>query len=152
MAKPFFALAPLSNRLSIATKLDAMRIKRNIGWYVRAYRSSNTLTFDDFVKNAKAPVAHHINDHQYCNRTWCWARDLDDLEQEAENKLIDARQSTTSTVPITADVCAGGDITLCTVINYKDVINDTDDEESFCCENDDEYDEYDSEHEYDDHR
>lgn len=69
MAKPFFALAALSNRLSIATKLDALRIKRNIGWYVRAYRSSATLMFDDFVKNAKAPVARHFNDHQYCHRS-----------------------------------------------------------------------------------
>ena len=53
---------------------------------MRAYISSERLTFDDFVKNVKAPVVHHFNENQYCHRSWYWARDLDDMDQEVEDK------------------------------------------------------------------
>ena len=80
MAKPFFSLANLSNRLSTCTKIDAMRVKRNIGWYVRCYCSDDSKTFDEFVKNAKAPVLHHFDDHSCCDSSWCWKKYLGDKE------------------------------------------------------------------------
>lgn len=40
MAKPLFALAALSNRLSIYTKINSLGVKRNIGWYLRGYRNN----------------------------------------------------------------------------------------------------------------
>ena len=80
MAKPFFSLANLSNRLSTCTKSDALRIKRNIDWCVRCYRSDSTKSFEDFVANAKAPVLHHFDDHSCCDASWCWKKDLDEKE------------------------------------------------------------------------
>ena len=38
------------------------------------------------MNNARAPVAHHFNVHTYCNRSWCWPKDLDDMEEEAAKK------------------------------------------------------------------
>ena len=35
MEKPVFALAALSNHLYICKNVDVLRVKRNIGWYVR---------------------------------------------------------------------------------------------------------------------
>lgn len=60
MAKTFFPLAALSNRLSIYTNMDSLRVKCNIGWYVRGYRSNKYKVFKDFVTNARAPIAHHL--------------------------------------------------------------------------------------------
>ena len=83
----FFALAALSNRISTWTKVDVLRIK-NIGWYIREYYSNTDIIFEEFVSNTQAPVAHHFNVHTYCNRSWCWAKDLDDIEdQTAQNTL-----------------------------------------------------------------
>lgn len=50
MAKTFFALAALSNWLSIYTNVDALQIKRNIGWYVRGYRNNKDKSFEIFCK------------------------------------------------------------------------------------------------------
>ena len=83
MAKPFFALAGLSKRMSTCSKLDAIRIKRNLGWYIRGSIKNPSMTFEDFVRNAKAPVLHHFDDHRCCDASWCWKKDLDDKEHLA---------------------------------------------------------------------
>lgn len=83
MAKPFFALAGLSKRLSTCTKLNAIQIKRNIGWYVRGCIASEKITFEDFCKNAKEPILHHFDDHRCCNASWCWKKDMDDKQHSA---------------------------------------------------------------------
>ena len=77
MAKPFFALASLPKRLSTCTKLDAIRIKRNIGWYIRGSIANDNICFDTFVRDAKAPILHHFDDHRCCDPSWCWKKDLD---------------------------------------------------------------------------
>ena len=63
MTKPFFNLAALPNRLSICNNVDAIIVKRNIGWHIRGYRNDPNKTFEDIIKNARASVAHHFNDH-----------------------------------------------------------------------------------------
>lgn len=88
MAKPLFALSSLSKRHCICSNVDSLRVKRIIGWCVRSYRGDETKNFEDFVANARAPVAHHFNGHQYYCRSWCLTRDLDDLEDEANQKLM----------------------------------------------------------------
>ena len=70
------------------TKVDALRIKRNIGWYIREYCSNKNRTFEEFVNDARALVNHHFNVHNYCNCSWCLAKDLDDMEEEAAKKTI----------------------------------------------------------------
>ena len=30
----------------------------------------------EFVANAKAPVKHLFNDHEWCHEDWCWAKGL----------------------------------------------------------------------------
>lgn len=80
MTNSFFALTALSNWLSVYNKVDSLRVKRIIWWYVRGYMSSNkTLTFQQFVTNTRAYVAHHVNDHQYYDQSWYWTYDLDEL-------------------------------------------------------------------------
>ena len=98
------------------------------------------------MKNTKAPVAHHFNGHQYCHRSWCWARDLDDLEQEVEDKIRHSQPKIKLSICSSSDDSTAGEIKYYTVDNYKDVINEKDDEESFNCEIESDID---SEHEYD---
>ena len=44
----------------------------------------------EFMKNAKAPIDHHIHNHQRCNSTWCAFKNWDEKEMNElleQNKL-----------------------------------------------------------------
>lgn len=45
------------------------------------------MMIDDFANTTRALVVPHFNVHTYCDRLWCWARDLNDLENDAEDKV-----------------------------------------------------------------
>ena len=51
-----------------------MRIKKYTGCCI--YKNRN-LPISEFVANAKAPIEHLFNNHQWCHADWCWAKGLD---------------------------------------------------------------------------
>ena len=81
MATPIFGLVKDTKNPHECKKIDAMRIKKYIGCYI--YKNRN-LPFDEFVNNARAPVEHLFDCHEWCNKEWCWAKELD----ENQHKVI----------------------------------------------------------------
>ena len=73
-------------------KIDALRIKKYTGCCIYKNRS---LPMKDFVANAKAPVEHLFNDHQWCHEDWCWAKGL----QNQAHKFI-CKIASTSVVTV----------------------------------------------------
>jgi len=97
IGKKVYKLAAMPKSKSIMTKADAMRIKRNMGYFVRR---SRTKTFDEFKRDSNTVLKHHFNDHQYCDAHWCpvlkaKANNTEpkgiyrDLNNEADKKLHD---------------------------------------------------------------
>jgi hypothetical protein len=86
IAKPLFGLAAISKSLSTCSKRDALRIKRNFSWYLKSGVRDETITFQEFYENRKAPIYHHFNTHQWCSSKWCWARRLDEEEEDELKK------------------------------------------------------------------
>ena len=56
IAKPLFGLATISKSLSTCSKGDALRIKRNFSWYLKSGVRDETITFQEFYENRKAPI------------------------------------------------------------------------------------------------
>ena len=103
MAKPMFQLAALPDKISDLTKTDALRLKRNLGWYIQTSRKNNKVSFDQFVANIKAPIAHHFHSHEWCDSSWCPFKGMD--EAEMMKYLSKQSQSTTNTKTKVFDVC-----------------------------------------------
>ena len=59
VAKPIYQLTALSNKISICTKLDAMRIKKYFG-----YKS-----IPEIVRSSKAVVEHLFGNHAFCDES-----------------------------------------------------------------------------------
>ena len=79
VSKKFFDLAYATvakSRVSIAI---AKRMKTNWGNLIKQNRGNSIETF---VQNAKAPLEHIFNNHQYCDAQWCLA-----LKAQKENKV-----------------------------------------------------------------
>ena len=59
--------------------VDCCRLKK----YTSCFISKNRcIPIDEFVKKAKAPVEYLFNCHTWCDKEWCWAKDLDDAEHK----------------------------------------------------------------------
>ena len=82
MVKPIFALAKVSDKISDMTKTDCLRIKRNLGWYIQTGQKNKHITLDMFVRNIKAVVCHLFHDHEWCDRSWCPFKDMNEKEME----------------------------------------------------------------------
>ena len=90
MVKPIFKLVSGVKDLDCCKKIDPLRLRK----YTRCYISQNrNLPIDDFVRNAKAPVEHLFNDHQWCNASWCWAKDLDNKTHKMYTHLMSKKVS-----------------------------------------------------------
>jgi hypothetical protein len=70
IGKKVFALVQKPKAVSVCTKSDALRIKKNFAYFVRQYR---TKPFEEFVQASNAVVEHHFNNHQHCG-DWCPAK------------------------------------------------------------------------------
>jgi len=68
VAKPIYHLASLSNKISICTKLDAMRIKKYFGYMIKTNR---TKSIPEIVRASKAVVEHLFGNHEFCDEKWC---------------------------------------------------------------------------------
>ena len=74
MAGPIFGLVKDTKNPHECKKIDAMRVKKYIGCYIYKNR---TLPFDEFVLRARAPIEHLFDCHEWCDKEWCWAKELD---------------------------------------------------------------------------
>jgi len=81
MAAPIFKLVKDTKNPHECKKIDAMRVKKYIGCYI--YKNRN-LPLDEFVRRARAPIEHLFDCHEWCDKEWCWAKELDD----AQHKVI----------------------------------------------------------------
>ena len=73
MCKPIFAMVSNNKDPDQCKLIDATRIKRYTGYYIRQNRNKS---IDEFIRNARAPIEHLFNNHEFCNLSWCWAKDL----------------------------------------------------------------------------
>ena len=87
MAKPLFMMTQLPDKQSDMTKTNALRLKRNLGWYIQSSRKNKNVTFDDFVNNIKAPVCHHFHLHEWCSSTWCPFKGMDEAEMKSYTSI-----------------------------------------------------------------
>ena len=69
VSRHFFALADSTK--STCTKGDAMRMKRNMGCWLKQNRHK---TFEEFRQSASAPLEHLFDAHSQCSIEWCTSK------------------------------------------------------------------------------
>ena len=79
MSAPIFKMVTKTKDPNKCKQVDALRIKKYTGCCI--YKNRN-LPISEFVANAKAPIEHLFNDHQWCHANWCWAKGLDNKTHE----------------------------------------------------------------------
>ena len=113
MSKPAFSKVSNTKDPSKCKKVDALRLKKYIGCFIS---QSKNLPLKEFCSLAKAPVEHLFNCHEWCDPSWCWARNLSDsIFKEITTKMkttclnVDENQSnrTLDNVSI-SDFSSGG--------------------------------------------
>ena len=62
--------------------IEALRLKKYTGCYISKNRTGD---FEQFVRNAKAPIEHLFGNHQFCDKSWCWSREIENVRQEIHN-------------------------------------------------------------------
>ena len=73
MVKPVFNLVTKTKKLDEVKMIDALRLKKYVSCYISQNRNGD---FDKFVSNAKAPVEHLFDNHEFCDDSWCYAKDI----------------------------------------------------------------------------
>ena len=147
MCKPFFAMVTTSKDPSQCKMIDALRLKRYTGYYLRQNRTKDLC---QFVANARAPVEHLFNNHQWCNEQWCWAKGISVTHHGLISKMMAAKEissnasfpPTVSTpllqiAPSTEDMIEDSDYTLDSDSDdslLPEGIDDVSDEETNNCE------------------
>ena len=90
MCKPIFAMVSDTKDPDKCKTVDATRIKRYTSYYIRQNR---TKPLSKFVKNARAPIEHLFNDHQWCNSSWCWAKELEEKKTRLMTHVFESNQN-----------------------------------------------------------
>jgi len=67
MVKPIFKMASNVKDPDRCNKINPLRLRKYTGCYIAQHRH---LPLDGFLRNAKAPVEHLFNDHQWCGTSW----------------------------------------------------------------------------------
>ena len=75
MAKPVYGKVTDTKDPTKCKKHDADRLKKYIGCYIS---KSKHLPLEEFCLKARAPVEHLFNCHEWCDGSWCWAKELSD--------------------------------------------------------------------------
>ena len=95
MVKPVFALVKKTRKQDEVKKVDALRLKKYISCYINQYRNGD---FNYFVKNAMAPVEHLFDNHEFCDKSWCWAKELayktEEIIRKTRDKQVRNRKNT----------------------------------------------------------
>ena len=71
-------------------KIDALRLKKYISCFIG---KSHNLPLEEFCTAAKAPVEHLFNCHEWCDPSWCWAKELSQRSFESISQKIRDGQS-----------------------------------------------------------
>ena len=69
MSAPIFKMVTKTKDPYKCKQIDALRIKKCTGCCIYKNRG---LPMQEFIANAKAPVEHLSNDHQWCHEDWYW--------------------------------------------------------------------------------
>ena len=107
MVKGIFTLPLINKAESECEKIDALRLKKYIGCWIG---KNKLLPFDEFKARAKAPIEHHFGQHEWCDREWCYAKELDMAREECENAVARASPIAVTMPPThlpTANVTGG---------------------------------------------
>jgi hypothetical protein len=78
-----FGLANGPQSTSTCSMVDAYRLKRNFGYWLLSYHTSE---FDIFQEKSKAVLEHHFNNHAHCN-DWCAMKKANAITQAARGNL-----------------------------------------------------------------
>ena len=68
MSKPIFKMVTKTKDPTKCKQIDALRVKKYTGCMI--YKNKD-LPINEFVINAKAPIEHLFNNHQWCHEDWC---------------------------------------------------------------------------------
>ena len=79
MVKELFGLALSSKEKSECEKIDALRVKKYLDWWVG---KSKLLPFDEFKKLANAPVEHLFGCHKWCDASWCYTVEINQTREK----------------------------------------------------------------------
>ena len=77
--KPVFKMVKQTKKQDEVKKIDAMRLKKYITCYITQYREGD---FEYFFKNALAPLEHLFDSHLFCDKKWCWHKELEERSQQ----------------------------------------------------------------------
>ena len=92
MCKPVFAMISKTKYPDKCKTVNTTRIKRYTSYYIHQNCTKPLL---DFVANAKAPIEHLLNDHSWCDSSWCWSKKIEDNKQNIVSALLDSDVSYT---------------------------------------------------------
>ena len=73
MVRPIFGLVQSTKNPDEVKMIDALRLKKYVSCYIVQHRNGD---FETFVANAKAPVEHLFDNHEFCDESWCYAKEL----------------------------------------------------------------------------
>ena len=79
MVKPVFNLVTKTKKLDEVKMIDTLRFKKYVSCYITQNRNGD---FEKFVNNAKAPVEHLFDNHEFCDHTWCYAKEISNKTHE----------------------------------------------------------------------
>ena len=75
MLKPIFALVSSTKNPDEVKHVDALRLRKYTSCYITRHRTDD---FTSFFRNARAPVEHLFSNHEFCDASWCWTKEIDE--------------------------------------------------------------------------
>ena len=88
MVKPIFTMVTTTKNPDDIKNLDALRLKKYTSCYIMRHRTDD---FESFLKNARAPVEHLFNSHEFCDASWCWAKEIEVRMQKIMEDSVQKR-------------------------------------------------------------
>ena len=85
MAKPMFFFSKAPKSVSDIEMSDAMQYRMYIGCCIKKNRH---LPLAQFAIKMKAPVEHMFGSHEFCDKEWCWAVQIEETKLEIARKLL----------------------------------------------------------------
>ena len=70
--------------------IDALRLKKYTACYISQNRDGN---FEKFVQNARAPIEYLFANHEFCDNSWCWSKEIDEVKMKVSNNGININVS-----------------------------------------------------------
>jgi hypothetical protein len=71
------------------TKVDAKRIGKNFGYFLR---SLSSMSEDEYCYAAKAVLEHHFDNHEHC-RGWCKRRNMSEEEKQTSIRFYRSKEN-----------------------------------------------------------